>query len=440
MQPSEQPILVFPQYLRSPKARVFTAQFPSLQSVSVETGRKRRYPGLIGAAPDTRALYGAAAQLLGSARRVLDLGCGSGIGTAELRCSFDDVTAVDIDPVAVEFARAYLPSVAVSQHDGSFEGAVPAYDGICIVDVLGQSAAPAALLRTARRSLLAAGKLFIAEPRACPSQALMPPVVRAFSRPGLEHLLECAGLTPEAWFDAAGHFLVCVAQGTADDHFRFLAEADAALAAGQPEAALRAYARLPREASSALRTEALLGRARLFAARGELEAACQCVLEAAALRPESSRSLAGLAEVALMTGDATQSLELAIRALERDPCEVEAVQSLARAAENLQPGEAFATWRIANGLAPADLDTAIELSRLAAQRGEVPYAIWVLERLRDFRDDLSSDFHVTLSWLYLMAERLGDARLEAQLARVKDPQLDGAVSSGVSELWAQLES
>jgi hypothetical protein len=114
---------------------------------------------------------------------------------------------------------------------------------------------------------------------------------------------------------------------------------------------------------------------------------------------------------------------------------VSAVQSLARAADSLDQRDAFPTWRIANELAPADLGTAIELSRLAAGRGELHYAIWVLERLRDFRADLSADFHVTLSWLYVTAERVEEARLEAQLGRVKDP-----ASSGVLELLAHLDS
>jgi tetratricopeptide (TPR) repeat protein len=145
--------------------------------------------------------------------------------------------------------------------------------------------------------------------------------------------------------------------------------------------------------------------------------------------------LVGLAELSLRSGEVRQALELAIRALERDPCDVGAVRILARAGESLGQHDALATWRIANALDPSDLETAIELSRLAAGAGEFAYAIWVLERLRDFQHDLSADFHITLSWLYLSTERAGDARLEAQIARVKDP-----ASSGVFELCAHLDS
>src|SRR6185436_19268995 len=92
---------------RSPKAHVYVASFPDA-SFSVECGRARCYPGLVGDAPDTRALYLVAADVLESARAVVDLGCGSGMGTAELSARFARVGAVDSDAVAVQFARQYL--------------------------------------------------------------------------------------------------------------------------------------------------------------------------------------------------------------------------------------------------------------------------------------------------------------------------------------------
>jgi 2-polyprenyl-3-methyl-5-hydroxy-6-metoxy-1,4-benzoquinol methylase len=428
-------IPVLPQYQRSPKANVFAAVFPT-KELKVDSGRTRRYPGLLGVAPDTRALYDAAAQVLSGATRVLDFGAGSGIGAAELRCHFQNVTAIDSDPGAVEFARAYLRSVEVAHDDGTSEiSSERQHDGVVIIDVLGQSPAPDATLRQARRWLSRDGRLFIAEPRAFPSQALLPPMLRAFSPPSLATCLVRAGLEVVEWIDGAGNFLACLARPGASEHYRALAEADAALAAGRPELALSAYASVSTDAPRAIRTEALLGRAELLATCGELQAACQAVLDAAALSPDDARSLAGLSEVSLITGDGQRSLELAIGALERDPCDPNAVQSLARAAASLQEDEAFAAWRIANALAPSDLGVATELSRLAAGRGQIAYAIWVMERLQSFHAALGVDYHVTLAWLYATAERLGDARLEAELARVKDPD-----SQGVKELWAHLGS
>jgi SAM-dependent methyltransferase len=432
---SDEMIPVLPQYLRSPKANVFSAVFPSTELL-VDTGRTRRYPGLLGAAPDTRALYDAAAQVLAGAERVLDYGCGSGLGAAELRCHFQHVTALDCDPLAVEFARAYLRSVNVLQEDGTpAVEAEPVHDGLVVIDVLGQSASPEATLRQARRWLAPGGRVFIAESRAYPSQSLLAPAKRAFSPPGLQRVLVRAGLELERWVEGAGNFLACVARAAASEGHRALAEADAALAAGRPDLALAAYGSVAADAPRAVRTEALLGRAELLGAHGEFQAACQAVLDAAALSPDDARSLAGLSEISLLTGDGQRSLELAIGALERDPCEPSAVQSLARAAAALQQDEAFASWRIANGLEPADIAVASELSRIAANRGQLPYAIWVMERLREFHPMLGVDYHVTLAWLLIAAERAGEARLEAEIAKVMEPE-----SPGVIELCKHLSS
>jgi len=434
MQAPHAPEITTPRYLRSPKAQLFSAVFPGQHAVSIESGRQRRYPGLLGPAPDTRALYVAAARALSGAESVLDLGCGSGLGTAELCSRFGNVTALDSDAVAVEFARQYLPGVQVQHHDGTDSTEQSRYDAVCVVDVLGQCLAPLQVLRRARRALSSSGRLFLAELRAHSGQALLPPVVRAFSSPGLCALLACAGFDVQAWLPGGGPFLTLVAQPSADAEWQWLERAEAARARGNVEEALRAYAGIAESAALELRVEGLLGRATLHAERGEMDPACQCLLDAAALGPGNARALTGLAEVSLLAGERAQALELAIKALERDPCELVAVQSLARAAEGLGEHDAYASWRIANGLAPADLATAIEVSRIAASRGELSYAIWVLERLRDFRSDLGADVHTTLSWLYLTANRAGEARLEAQLARVKDPD-----SPGVHELWAHLD-
>ena len=86
-------------------------------------------------------------------------------------------------------------------------------------------------------------------------------------------------------------------------------------------------------------------------------------------------------------------------------------------------------------LAPSDVEIATEVARRAAGRADLGYAIWVLERVREFRPDLGVDYHVALAWLYITADRMGDARLEAELARVMDPE-----SAGVKELWEHLGS
>src|SRR3954462_4802126 len=111
MQRSPHAAVVMPRYRASPKPRVYVATFPlspSAPTLSVASCRARRYPGLGGDGPDTRAVYAGAAELLGSARHVVDFGCGSGMGAAELAGRFERVSALDSDLGAVRFARAYL--------------------------------------------------------------------------------------------------------------------------------------------------------------------------------------------------------------------------------------------------------------------------------------------------------------------------------------------
>jgi SAM-dependent methyltransferase len=434
MQDSDAAEVIQPHYTKSPKPQVFGAVFGPDKTLDVETSRARRFPGLRATAPDTRALYNLAAQALSGCERVLDVGCGSGVGTAVLSQHFGAVTALDRDLGAVAFARSYLRKVNVL-HDagGAALAGLPMHDGACLIDVLGHGPDPLALLRQVRRLLDEKGRVFIAEPRAYSAQALLPPAVRAFSVAGLSELMSRAGFAPEVWFDQAGHFVACVARSVEDDAWRTLERADLARAARRWEEALRAYASLAESSRPELRLWGLLGSAKVHVGRGQWNTACQCWLDAAAISPDNIRALVGLAEMSLLSGEHNQSLELASRALQQDACDLGAVRILARTAGSMEQQDAFATWQIANALAPTDFETAIELARLAAGRGELPYAIWVLERLRDFRSDLASEFHVTLSWLYLTAERAGDARLEAQLARAKDP-----ASGSVLELWAHL--
>jgi SAM-dependent methyltransferase len=430
--------VVPPRYQRSPKAHIYAANFPET-TLSVECGRARCYPGLVGDAPDTRALYLTAAELLEGAKAVVDLGCGSGMGVAELSARFERVSAVDADPGAVAFVRQYLARASHVEvlHATLGDDVQPAapHDAGCVIDMLGHTANPVEALRGAHRWLSGSGKLFLAEPRAYPNQALLPPALRAFTRPGLTQLLLRSGWEVERWLEDLGNFVACVLVPSKDGGWAWLERGDRARQQGNAGAALEAYVNAAQRGSAALGTEALLGCAAVHGERGELDAACRCLLDAAQTSPGHPRALAGLAEMSLLTGDARQALTLAVRALELDPCELSAVQVMAGAADRLEQPEAFASWRIANGLAPSDLASAIEASRLAAAHGELPYAIWVLERVRKFRGDLGADFHVTLAWLYAARECFGQARLEAELARVQEPD-----SAAVADLLAHLDS
>lgn len=432
MPAGEQMTRVQPRYARTPKANLYSAVFSAERRLSVEAGRARRYPGLATAAPDTRALYTMGMASLGARARVLDLGCGSGLGTAELAQRCEQVTAVDRDGTALSFVRQYLPHV---EAHADMSGATnEPYDAVYVVDVLGQCEAPEQLLASARAVLAREGRLFIAEPRAYPAQALLPPVLRAYSPRALESTLVCAGFDLETWLDA-GTFVACVARPSASDEALALGRAEGARAEGRLDAAAAELAGLLRCSRPELRAAALVASAGIALERGDAMSACQALLEALKIEPRHVIARARLAELSLFAGDSAEALSLAVSALEGDPCSPDAARALARAAEGASPADAFAAWRIANSLDPTDLGTAIELARGAASHGDLAFAIWVLERLRAFRADMGSEFHVVLAWLYSSAGRDGEARLEAELARVKEPGAEG-----VTELWAHLGS
>lgn len=425
--------VVAPRYLRLPTAGL-CALFPSRETVSVQTGRERRYPGLIADASDNRGIYAGLEHFCPHVSSVVDIGCGSGLGTSELAARFERVSAVDSDEGAVQFARHYLPDVRVFGTQEAPTGDDLRNDLACVVDVLGQAAEPVEVLRRARRSIAADGRVFVAEVRAYPSQMLVPPVRRAYSRSGLAELLVRSGLEPETWIDDIGHFVACLARPAEGDVWRSLERGDAERRARRFREADQAYGEVAETATGSLRHEGLLASAVARAEGGDFDGACAQLLAAAQASPMDARALTGLSEFSLWTGDALQALTLAVRALEDDACNAGAVQALAHAARGLQQNDAYASFRLASALAPADARAATELARLAAERGDFDYAIWVMERLRQFDPAQGTDFHLTLGWLCVNAGREGDARVEADIARAQAPD-----SPEVRELCTSLD-
>jgi SAM-dependent methyltransferase len=423
-----------PRYMSRGLPRAFRALFAGDTALDIECSRARAYPGLGGPAPDTRALYRAALALVPGARRAIDLGCGAGLGTAELLAQLDSVLGLDTDPEAVRFAQHYLPEARIELEDDKADG-LPQADLVCVVDVLGQAPAPERLLRQARRALGPDGRVFIAEAQAYPTQDLLPPVTQAFSKPMLLALMARAGLEPELWLDDVGHFVVCLARPASDELWQALEQAELAAANGDHAQALQLFTLASESRNPNVALEGRLGVAQAHCDFGQLDRAAAALLGAAREAPSSARPLAGLSLLSLVANDRTSALSLAVQAIENDPAEAAAAQALAEAADSLQQADALAAWRLTSSLAPADVRAASELARLAAERGDFAYAISVLERLREFRADVGVDFHVTLGWLCLQAGRVADAQLEAEVARVMDPEGDA-----VRELWARIEA
>src|SRR5262245_3569975 len=106
-----------PQYEARPGGFDAVAQFPSGPALRVDRGRERRYPGLSGESPPTLSLYEEALRVLGGARRVLDAGCGAGMGSQLLCQSVPEVIAVDKSQLAVSFTRHLAPDARIHAAD-----------------------------------------------------------------------------------------------------------------------------------------------------------------------------------------------------------------------------------------------------------------------------------------------------------------------------------
>lgn len=424
-----------PRYEATDRGGDLHAVFPSKERVVVRSTRRRSYPGLKGPAPDTRVLYERLSQMFPAAGSLLDMGCGSGEGLARLGGHFSSVTAVDSDPDAVQFAQALIPDVEVGLQQAGQSETSEFYDLVTIVDVLGQVDSPADFVRQARRRVKQSGRVFIAEPRAYPSQTLVPPVGRAFSRRAVAELLPRAGFEIDHWVDSAGSFVACVAKPTTDVLWEQLAVADSAHRSQQFSVALDAYRRVVDQGQGLLKTEGAIGCAVVLVDLHQYDRACELLLQAAEWQPLDPRPLAGLAEICLISNEPVEALHLAVRSVELDECYLPGARVLAKAAGEMKHEDSLTTWRLANSLAPGDLQTAIELARASSEQGELPYAIWVMERVRDFCGELGCDFHVTLAWLLMGAGRVGEAQVEAEIARVQRPD-----SASVADLWEHLQT
>lgn len=410
-----------------------SAIFADGTCLEVARTRLRRYPGLRGPAPATRGIYAAVAARFAGLPGVVDLGCGAGEGLVELSAQIDRVTGLDLDAAAVRFAKSYVPWANVQQvkpEPATVQHPVPL---VTVVDVLGLADSPVAVLRAARRLLGDQGQLVVAEPRASAAQILTVPQRRAFSPAGIGQLLTRAGFGEPDWVDLGGAFLACVAAVDPLSGWTCLEAAEHALGGGDAQHALALYLSAGAQLHPATRLESQLGAAMALAHLGDIEGACERLLSTARQGQEVTRACVGLSEISQATGDSISALSLAVQALAADPTEPAAAAALAVTATVLGQSDALAAWRIANALDPTEPSVAVHLAEAAAGAGDLGLAIWVLERLREFGAAESLDLHVTCAWLYVMADRLPEARLEVQLGKVLEPQ-----SAALEELEAAI--
>ncbi len=117
------------------------------------------------------ARYAFAARLAGSRRplRILDAGCGSGYGAAQLACLGPgvEVVGVDLSEEALAYARAHYsaPNLRFQQGDCLKLGfADSEYDLVVAFEVIEHLSAAAAFLTEARRVLSPSGRLLVSTP------------------------------------------------------------------------------------------------------------------------------------------------------------------------------------------------------------------------------------------------------------------------------------
>jgi tetratricopeptide (TPR) repeat protein len=423
-----------PSYEFGRREAEVVARFPSGKRVAVVRGRDRAYPGLRSVAPSTLAFYETFAPLI-RGKHVLDAGSGAGVGTRVLCDYAPHVTALDCDARALEFGREYCDSAAFLQADLCHGSPVDRADAAFLVDVLGHLARPESALRGLRACLPVGSQLFVAEPKAYASQRLLSPARSAFSQASLTGLLLRSGFDLEEIAEPGQNFVALVALRSADPAIDALVEGFHQAFRNQFRAARAEFARARQSARSDIQLEAALGEAEASFAANDGDAAVRCYFEANELSASDGRALAGLARVALATGEVDDALRLALDALQREPTDASAHTAMAVAAEQLGLPDAWNAWRIAVNLAPDDLEVATGLARASAARQNYGFAIHVFERLRGYNTALGLQFHVTLAWLLLADSRKNDAAVEARYAAAIAPD-DAAVSELVAAIAA----
>lgn len=388
--------------------------------IEVTSGRIRSYPGLVSEAPRTELYYRAFSAVV-EGRTVLDAGCGAGTGLVHLEGA-RSVVGLDRDEAALGFARASVRGVRFES--GDVEDFVPAgAEVVTLVDVLGSTREPRFALDNVGRALGDGGLLCLAEPKATVAQGLLAPVRRAFSKSEILRLLRETGYRVLEWI-SDGAFLVLVAERRSSPEVEALTLAHRELAEGRVSEALAALARVPE--SSELYAAARLLEASLLDAQGRKTESLGALLEAQRAAPAEPTVLAALATASLALGAPEDAVRFSAAALEVEPTSAAVAFAVARSVPSeASLGERIAAWLNAARLAPADVDVAVSLARVATECEAFQLGVVSLERLRDYHAVLPADYHLTVGWLYLMIGRLDDALLQVRLVKVLEPEHPG---------------
>lgn len=415
-----------PSYELGKREGEIFARFASGKRVQVVRGRERAYPGLTSVAPSTLAFYQVFADHI-TGKHVLDAGSGSGLGTSILCDRVAHVTALDSDARALDFGREYAPNAEFRQCDLSHGLPVDRADAAVVADVLAHVLRPEAVLRGLRACLPVGSQLFVAEGKAYPGQTLLAPARRSFSARALTRLLLRSGFEVGEEMLIGATFLALVAHRGGDSELDALVEGFHQVGRGNLAAARTELARACGSTRHDIQLEALLGEAEAAFALNDGDAAVRAYFQANDLDADDGRALAGLARIALATGEFEDALRLSLDALGRDATEPLANVMAAMAAEQLTHPGAFDAWRVSASLSPDDPEVATGLARVAAASQNYGFAIQAFERLRTYGGPLGVEFHITLGWLLLADGRKNDAATEARYAAALAPTNEAVI-------------
>jgi tetratricopeptide (TPR) repeat protein len=426
---TEPPLHPPPRYAPGARRGSFLARFTSGESLEVEPGRARLYPGLRGEAPSTAAFYDAFSAFLGSGR-VLD----AGVGAARLLSQGLEVVAAEQDAATVAFARQLAPGAEHLTVDLVQLRLERPVDGAIIADVLSQALEPEAALLAVGRAMKPGAPLLVAEPAAHVSQRLGVPQRRAFSPARLRSMLVRTGFRVETVICDRVPFVAFLAKAQHSGVADAFASAYALAAEGAFAEALTVLNAVRASYDEALELEILLAESELYLAQGDGDRAANACFLAQKLAAGDARPLVGLGRVALGSGAASDALHLALDALRRDATEAAAYALAAVAADALGHPDAFTAWRAASNLAPDDLIIAGELARSTATRGDHTLGLLTLDRAERYGVTLEAEHHVTRAWLLIAAGRHTDAATEVRVARAS-----GATPADLSALESALQ-
>jgi SAM-dependent methyltransferase len=424
-----------PAYETRPGAVDAVAAFVTGASLRVERNRERAYPGLSGEAPPTSSLYERALAAIGGARRILDAGCGAGMGTQLIGQRVPEVIGIDASPLAINFARNMAPDAKLFTADLTAPLSVGAVDAAVAIDVLGHVAAPEKMLVALRAALPLGRKIYLAEMTSYPAQYLKTPARRAFSRGTLTSLLAISGYEIVSWDGDDGPFLACVASPFSDPAWDALQRGLERAASGELTLAEQDFLQARNTDRPTLAIEAWLAEAALGLAERNGDRAIAAFFKAREIAPEDPRPLSGLARIALAMGDLKEASQFASAAERLDPTEIDVACTVALVSERTRPATAASLWHAASNFAPDSLDVALRLADLAALPPDHELAVWALERVRSYGDDHGIALQLALASALRGAGRRADALLEAQLAEKLSPGDPAAAN-----LLAQLKS